>query len=163
MSFYNTNYQQTIKPILFFKFLVFTFSLSITAQIKGKVVDQQTGLAIADVTISRANSSYTYYSDSNGNFEIEENDVYKFEHIGYNTKVVDLKASNYIIIQMSPTSSELNEVVINANHIPVTLKKAVTTTSIITSKDIVTCEILLSSKSYMFVSPLPLVNGISLK
>ncbi|GGI57183.1 TonB-dependent receptor family protein [Winogradskyella haliclonae] len=76
------------------------------------------------------------YSNSDGLFQIERKGSYTFEHLGYLKLVKRIESDDYLIIQMTIKPSELNEVIIDANHIPKALKKAVTTTEIVTKKDI---------------------------
>ncbi|RZN79996.1 MAG: TonB-dependent receptor [Winogradskyella sp.] len=111
------------------------YSLTLFSQIKGKIIDSQTGVAIPNVSIVSFDDSKSY-SNSEGLFEIKEKGTYTFEHLGYLKITRTIASENYLIIQMTLKPSELNEVIIDANHIPKALKKSVTTTNILTKKDI---------------------------
>lgn len=76
------------------------------------------------------------FSDEFGHFEVNSTGTYLFESLGYNSITLNIDSKDFLIVQLTSKPSELNEVVINANHIPTTLKKSVTTTNIITQKEI---------------------------
>ncbi|WP_299118149.1 TonB-dependent receptor domain-containing protein [uncultured Winogradskyella sp.] len=111
------------------------YSLALLSQIKGKIIDSQTGVAIPNVSVISSDNSKSY-SNSDGHFQVERKGSYTFEHLGYLKIVKNIESEDYLIIQMTLKPSELNEVIIDANHIPKTLKRVVTTTEILTKKDI---------------------------
>ncbi|ARV10544.1 TonB-dependent receptor [Winogradskyella sp. PC-19] len=114
----------------------FYSSFSGFSQIKGKVIDSQTSIAISNVSIIHNSKGKRVFSDEFGYFEVNSKGNYLFESIGYNTITINIDSEDFLIVQLISKPSELNEVVINANHIPTTLKKSVTTTNIITQKEI---------------------------
>lgn len=105
-------------------------------KIKGKVVDSDTGTLLGFTQIVGIDNPTFVSSEADGSFEILKEGYYSFEKEGYVSKTIKLIKNQYFIVQLNINISELNEVVINANHIPKKLKKATTSFSIITSKDI---------------------------
>jgi iron complex outermembrane receptor protein len=106
------------------------------SQIKGKIVDSQTGVAITNVSIRSDDNEIQIFSDELGGFEVKTKGVYTFKILGYKTIIFDINFDDFFIVQLTSKPSELNEIIINANHIPTTLKKSVSTTNIITKKNI---------------------------
>ncbi|TBN19134.1 TonB-dependent receptor [Hyunsoonleella pacifica] len=80
-------------------------------------------------------SDSTFISN-NGYFKIETSGVYKFSKDGYISKRIklNLKKTYTIILQKVPDL--LNEIVINANHLPTKLKSSTTSTALVTTKAI---------------------------
>ncbi|GAA4958673.1 TonB-dependent receptor [Algibacter aquimarinus] len=72
----------------------------------------------------------------NGTFEILKPGIYSFKKEGYLKKTLDLTKESYNTIQLDINPSELNEIIINTNHIPQKLKKATAAISIISNEDI---------------------------
>ena len=104
--------------------------------IKGKVIDSENGSVLENVHILNQQDSSVVVSNKFGEFNIKESGNYKFSRIGYNEKEVKNIKSKYVIIQLTVKSTELNEVVVNANQIPIKLKKSVATIQIISPKEI---------------------------
>ncbi len=75
-------------------------------------------------------------SNEQGEFTVEKTGTYKFTSVGYNDKEIEIINNSYQIIQLSIKASELNEVIVSANHIPKKLKKAVATISVLSEKEI---------------------------
>ncbi len=115
---------------------MFICHFTISAQIKGKIVDKETGATVPNVTITSIDDGSIVVSDNLGFFQIEKLGDYTFKRLGYQKLIKSINTETFIVIQLQLNPSELNEVIINANHIPKALKKSVTTTSIITEKDI---------------------------
>ncbi|MFD1063501.1 TonB-dependent receptor domain-containing protein [Winogradskyella litorisediminis] len=129
---------KTYKIIILKKYLsllIFLFSASIFAQIKGKVIDVVTGATLSNVEIFSDNNLITFTNDL-GVFNLETIGTFTFKRLGYNTLRFKVKSKDFQIIQLHSKASELNEVVIDANHIPKELKESVSTVSIISQKDI---------------------------
>ncbi|CAM3559775.1 carboxypeptidase-like regulatory domain-containing protein [Flavobacterium gelidilacus] len=96
---------------LLFLLLLTTFSLS--AQVKGVVLDSISGKPIAYAAVIYENSRIGVNTDENGVFELPKKDSLQYiqiSNLGYNSKTV-LK-SNSLIINISPKVYELNEVVV---------------------------------------------------
>lgn len=115
---------------------LFCFGFLSFSQIKGKIVDSQTGVAITNVSIRSDDNKIQIFSDELGGFEVKTKGVYTFKILGYKTIIFDINFDDFFIVQLTSKPSELNEIIINANHIPTTLKKSVSTTNIITKKNI---------------------------
>ncbi|TCK66689.1 iron complex outermembrane receptor protein [Winogradskyella wandonensis] len=56
--------------------------------------------------------------------------------MGYETQIVTINSKDFIVVQLKLKPSELNEVIIDASHIPKPLKSAVATSTIISERDI---------------------------
>ncbi len=118
-------------------FLIFSFSVYGFAQhsITGKVVD--TNLTpIAFTKITNINNNETITSHWDGSFKLIKKGVYLFKKDGYFEKTVQLTDNQHYIISLDINPSELNEIVINASHIPKKLKKTSMAISIISKDDI---------------------------
>lgn len=124
--------------VKFITIITFCFSLFSHSQtkIKGKIIDSNNGIPLAYVNIVSSSNEFIGTSNTNGQFEVVASGVYIFTKEGYNEKEIELKNNQYYIIQLNINSSQLNEVIINANHIPKRLERATSTINIITSKDI---------------------------
>lgn len=103
--------------------------------LKGKIIDSENKTPIANVTIKNTISNTIYISNNLGEFEVQETGNYQFSKTSYQEKSEQLNSS-FTIIQLELNPSNLNEVIVNTNHIPQKLQKANTTIDIITSKDI---------------------------
>lgn len=124
--------RKTILITVFFIGISFTYAQQI---IKGRIIDSENGTAIPNTTIKNTQNNSTVISNNSGEFEVQETGVYQFTITGYQEKNEHLK-SGYTIIQLELNPSNLNEVIVNTNHIPQKLQRANTTIDIITSKDI---------------------------
>jgi iron complex outermembrane receptor protein len=104
--------------------------------IKGKVMDSENGVTINNVQIiNLENNSFTT-SNNLGEFEIPKTGNYLFKKTGYIEKIFEITNSEFIIIQLNLNPSELNEVIVSSNHLPLQLKKSVATINIISAEDI---------------------------
>jgi len=106
------------------------------SKIKGKIVDRDTGTLLEFTQINNIDDNTFISSKADGSFEILKEGYYSFTKDGYVSKTVKLNNNQYYIIQLNINPSELNEVIINANHIPIKLKKTTTSISIISSEGI---------------------------
>ncbi|GAA3624819.1 TonB-dependent receptor domain-containing protein [Flavivirga jejuensis] len=122
--------------ILVLPFIGIVFSAFGQSKIKGKIIDRDNNTFIASVQITNLDTKTTTVSNLNGTFEISTVGKYSFKKEGYLEKTLELKNNTYHIIQLSINPSELNEVIINSNHIPKKLKRATASISIIPLKDI---------------------------
>ncbi len=84
--------------------------------LKGKIVDEKKDIAVANATIHIRNSKTYATSDNDGYFSIAavEGDVLEITSIGYTAKEVTVGTSTEILINMSSSENQLNEVVITA-------------------------------------------------
>ena len=93
--------------------LFFIISYSISAQIKGVVKDSLTGKAISYVNIWVQNENIGASTEENGEFSINTTKTKNliFSALGYEKKTI--KAADAAIINLKPTSYQLDEVVIS--------------------------------------------------
>ncbi|WP_282135125.1 TonB-dependent receptor domain-containing protein [Seonamhaeicola maritimus] len=126
-----------IKQYLFFIFIFFSFSnIFGQSKITGKIIDTNNSTPIAFVQITNINSKVIMQSSLNGSFELMESGTYIFKKEGYLEKTVIIENDKYHIIQLNLNPSQLNEVIINSNHIAKKLKNATASINIISSQDI---------------------------
>ncbi|MDO5971704.1 TonB-dependent receptor [Flavivirga aquimarina] len=124
------------KKILAFILFCATFLGNGQSKITGKIIDSDTGAPLKFTQIKNIDTNTSISSNPDGSFEILKEGHYTFLKEGYIIKTIKLTENQYYIIQLNINPSELNEVIINANHIPKKLKKATASIAIITSKDI---------------------------
>jgi hypothetical protein len=94
--------------------LLFFFSLTITAQIKGVVKDSITQKPIAFVSIYVKNENISITSEEDGTFQFKAKEIGKqllFSAIGYENKTVT--ATSNLIVFLQPKNYELDDVVID--------------------------------------------------
>ncbi|MFI1745607.1 TonB-dependent receptor family protein [Thalassobellus sediminis] len=101
-----------------------------------KIIDNESNENLYNVKIINIKTNDSIISKSTNYPEISKSGKYIIRKEGYNEKVVELKNDQYYIIPLSINRSELNEIIINANHIPKKLKKSTKSISIISLKDI---------------------------
>ncbi|GGK32837.1 TonB-dependent receptor [Yeosuana aromativorans] len=106
------------------------------AQIKGKIIDSENKAPIADVEILNTNNDIISKSNAFGEFDLPDMGTYEFKKSGFQDKKVTIKKTGYLVIQLNINVSQLNEIIVSANHIPQRLKKATSSIDVITSNDI---------------------------
>ena len=99
-------------------FLIALFNSSLVAQaslIKGKVTDGSTKTPVAGATVSVKNTNTATSTNAEGEFSINASDKDELvvSYVGYENASVKVKG-NYANIQIAPTSTQLNEVVVTA-------------------------------------------------
>lgn len=122
-----------------FQILIFTilFNTGAFAQkFNGKILDKINGLPLQNTTIINLKHLDTTISDDGGNFNIAQSGKYKIERYGYLTKVLDIEISDYIVVELIADPSQLNEVIITANHLPKSLKESTASIEVIGQSDI---------------------------
>ncbi|TKK71879.1 SusC/RagA family TonB-linked outer membrane protein [Ilyomonas limi] len=84
--------------------------------LKGRIIDEKKNIAVANATIHVKDSKTYTTSDEDGNFSIEvlQGDVLEITSVGYAAKEVTIGNSNEIIINLSSSENQLNEVVVTA-------------------------------------------------
>ena len=84
--------------------------------ISGKVTSIEDDTGIPGVTVSIKNRASGTITDINGDYTISANrgEVLKFSYMGFNTREVTVGSSNVINIVLSPSVSQLDEVVVTA-------------------------------------------------
>ncbi|WP_343565593.1 SusC/RagA family TonB-linked outer membrane protein [Sphingobacterium sp.] len=93
-----------------------TGTLYAQSTIKGKVVDNNNA-PIQGATITEITSKKQVQTDANGLFELPSNGnsiSIQVQYIGFDSKTVQTNPSGLTTIQLSPTSSQLDEVVVTA-------------------------------------------------
>ncbi|WP_298645849.1 TonB-dependent receptor [uncultured Proteiniphilum sp.] len=97
--------------------LCFPFYLSAQqAQIRGKVVEAETGEPLPGVSVLIENSTRGVTTDIDGTFEIRAtpSDKLVFSFLGMESQIIAVGNQSYIEVAMSPAASELDEVTIVA-------------------------------------------------
>ena len=103
--------------------------------IQGKIVDSETNTSLPYVTIIDNNNKESI-SNVFGEFTLQRQGVYRFKKEGYKEKTVSILNKSFVIIQLQLEPQELNEVIVNSNHIPKALKKTTSTIEVMSKKDI---------------------------
>ncbi len=117
-------------------FLFFSYFLLFPqSNIKGKVIDAESRIALSNASLTESTSGALYSTDNNGVFEVP-NGTYIVIRDGYLSKTLVLEGDTTIIIELEINPLQLNQVVVNATSVPQQLKKAVTSISIVTQKDV---------------------------
>lgn len=97
--------------------LCFPFCLSAQqAQIRGKVIEAETGEPLPGATVQIANSTRGVTTDIDGTFEIRAtpSDRLVFSFLGLESQTIAVGTQTYIEVTMRPAASELDEVTIVA-------------------------------------------------
>ncbi|MEN3322878.1 TonB-dependent receptor [Mariniflexile soesokkakense] len=124
--------KKTVSIVISFICISFTYAQQ---TIKGRIIDSENGTSIPNTTVINSQNNTSVISNNSGEFEVQQTGIYQFTITGYQEKN-ELLEPGYTIIQLQLNPSQLNEVIVNTNHIPQKLKKANSTIDIITSKDI---------------------------
>ncbi len=94
-------------------FIHFPANISPDTLIRGQVVDED-GIPLVGVTVQVENTMVGSITDADGNFSLNAPlyDTLVFSYIGYDKKKVAVRSSDNISVQLSPSASGLNEVVV---------------------------------------------------
>ena len=125
--------KKIILLVLFFSNFIFSQTI-----ITGKIVDANSNTELVGCKLINLTEGTEYVTDVRGRFQINKTGKYLIEKKGYIIKQIEINSDAFLIIQLQIKPSELNEVIINANHIPKTLKKAVTTINVLSKKELET-------------------------
>lgn len=92
------------------------YLLAQQAQIRGKVIEVETGEPLPGVSILIENSTRGVTTDIDGTFEIRaaSSDKLVFSFLGMESQTIEVGAQSYIEVAMRPAASELDEVTIVA-------------------------------------------------
>ncbi|MEP7280326.1 MAG: TonB-dependent receptor [Bacteroidota bacterium] len=104
-----------IKLLFFLFFISFTAANAQTGNlVTGRVTDNVTNEAISDASVSVKGKKTGTVTDAAGNFKIKAvtGDVLIITILGYRTENVTVNSSKMIAVSVTPTSSELNNVVV---------------------------------------------------
>ena len=104
--------------------------------IRGKVVDNESGLELENVSILNSTSKKEVVSNNFGEFSIVGAGTYIFQSKGYKTIEFEVLNQNYLIVQMEINPAELEEVIVFANQIPQKIRKATSAINLITTSEI---------------------------
>src|SRR6186713_50265 len=101
--------------------LLTSVSLCSTAQnnnlsLQGKVVDARTSLALPGATVHINGTTHEVVTDRNGEFRFVTGQkppfVLHVTYIGYQTKDQEVTSDGHIVVSLSESSSQLNDVVV---------------------------------------------------
>ncbi|GAB1856931.1 TonB-dependent receptor [Flavobacteriaceae bacterium MHTCC 0001] len=104
-------------------------------QVFNKIVDSENGTLVTNVSIYLTNSDSTFVS-TNGIFKAPISGAYTFSKKGYLTKSVTIKVGISHTVALKKVPLQLNEVVINSNHIPTTINTSTSSNNLITTQAI---------------------------
>ncbi|TYA84479.1 TonB-dependent receptor family protein [Seonamhaeicola marinus] len=105
-----------------------------SSSVTGRILDiYNTPLQNVEVTNT---AKQQFFSNANGYFELPKEGIYTFSKEGYHFQNLKLRSGKLYLIKLKPNTSQLNEVIVNANHIPKKLKNTSTSISIISTEDI---------------------------
>ena len=125
----------------FFTYCLLLLTLSIPqAQIQGRVIDSDTNVSLAKTRIYNLETNQVQITDDSGHFILLSQGEFLFKKNGYLSKTLTINSTDFFTVQLSLSSLELNEVIINANQIPKMLKKAMTSVEVISQKEINTAN-----------------------
>lgn len=97
----------------------FFFVLLLHAQgfiVKGRITDAVTKSPVVAASITSKNSSKSTVTDNDGNFAIssQKGDVLTISFIGYEDSKINVTGSSLLSVELTPSSKNLNEVVVTA-------------------------------------------------
>jgi len=116
-------------------FLVLFFSLGITSQVtsqtqlKGKIIEKNSKLPIpfASVVYQKQSLQKVVISDVHGKFEINETNINNIaiSCVGYKPEKIQVSGVNQtnIIVELEPSTNELNEVIVTQSNRMCTLNE----------------------------------------
>ncbi|MCB4809418.1 TonB-dependent receptor [Tamlana sp. 62-3] len=104
--------------------------------INGKIIDAETNAAIAFAEIIKTQEGNSITSDINGNFQLTSLGLYTFKKSGYLPVTIKVSTFKKKVVKLNINPSELNEVIVNSNLIPQSLKLTSAAINIITPQDI---------------------------
>ena len=124
-----------MKIILTFYLLLLTLTVT-QAQIPGRVLDAETNAPLQGTRIYNLETNQVQITDDSGRFTLPSIGEYRFHRKGYVPTTLTIKSTKFFTLQLNLSALGLNEVIVNANQIPKTLKKAMTTIEVISQKEI---------------------------
>ena len=124
-----------MKIILTFYLLLLTLTVT-QAQIPGEVLDAETNASLQETRIYNLETNQVQITDDSGRFTLPSIGEYRFHRKGYVPTTLTINSTEFFTVQLNLSVLGLNEVIVNANQIPKTLKKAMTTIEVISQKEI---------------------------
>ncbi|WP_165453914.1 TonB-dependent receptor family protein [Hyunsoonleella flava] len=100
---------------------------------KNKIIDGESGDLLSNISITKIKNDSTFVSVS-GYFIINSSGFYSFSKEGYISKKIKLNIKQAYTIALKKRPALLNEVVVNASHLPTRLKLSSTSTALISTK-----------------------------
>jgi len=101
----------------------------------GRIFDSKTNLPIENVKITGKSSGQVSFTDSYGNFEIENTGLFVISKEGFFTQEIYISEEKFVIVQLQAFQSQLDEIIVNANHLPRSLLKEPAAVSIVSQAD----------------------------
>lgn len=101
-----------------------------------KIVESVTNEPIASVHITNLSNNEIFISDLEGKVIINEPGSYQISCLGYKTQMVNITNEGFMVIQLYPEPTLLNEVIVGTHLIPLKLKKSTSAVSVVSSDDI---------------------------
>lgn len=98
---------------LFFSFFILNINAQ-NVQVHGKIIDSANQQPVSNATVSAGNQHVL--SDAEGNFTInaDKGKSLSVSFVGYTSKIIDVTGNDFINIILSPSSSQLTDVVVTA-------------------------------------------------
>ena len=124
-----------MKIILTFYLLLLTLTVT-QAQIPGEVLDAETNASLQETRIYNLETNQVQITDDSGRFTLPSIGEYRFHRKGYVPTTLTINSTEFFTVQLNLSVLGLNEVIVNANQIPKTLKKAMTTIEVLSQKEI---------------------------
>ena len=122
---------------IFFTYCLLLLTITVAqAQIPGKVLDTETNAPLQGTRIYNLQTNQVQITDDSGRFTLPSEGEYRFHRKGYDPTTLTIKSTEFFTLQLNLSALGLNEVIVNANQIPKTLKKAMTTIEVISQKEI---------------------------
>ncbi|MDY8134429.1 TonB-dependent receptor domain-containing protein [Aquimarina sp. 2201CG5-10] len=123
--------------LMLFLALIVQFSFAQEKTISGTVTDDK-GLPLPGVNVLIKNTTNGTQTDFDGNYSITANRgaVISFSYIGFDTKEVVAGDNDTVNIQLSPSASVLEEVVITGQGSGIARRKLSTTVDFLTAEDV---------------------------
>ncbi|WP_052512414.1 TonB-dependent receptor family protein [Jejuia pallidilutea] len=100
-----------------------------------RIIDSENGILVSEVEITQLQNDSTFTSNT-GFFKIKTSGLYTFNKEGYILKTLKLNPQNNYVVKLQKQPNALNEIVINASHLPMELKASTSSVSLVSSKAI---------------------------